>query len=201
MFPFLCASFRRPTGVLWSLTCPDDIREPARAPVPGVLAEAVAVGTDEALAGAVVITERQRTREIQLTSCLRRVRPLPNPRNHVVVRTGTRARAGIWIWLPPWRAHSPSQRARSYNTGRVSERGNTGGVSEPGDTGRVSEPGRPVRAQGRSAWPRPCRPDRACGRRSPDAARLWSGSGTAQRRSACCSSRPRAAAGPQPGGR
>jgi hypothetical protein len=34
--------------------------------VPGVLAEAVAVGTDEALGGAVVITERQRTREIQL---------------------------------------------------------------------------------------------------------------------------------------
>jgi hypothetical protein len=45
---------------------PDDIREHARAPVPGVLAEAVAVGTDEALGGAVVITERQRTREIQL---------------------------------------------------------------------------------------------------------------------------------------
>src|ERR1700680_4251019 len=64
--PFLCASFRRPMGVLWSLTCPDDIREHARAPVPGVLAEAVAVGTDEALGGAVVITERQRTREIQL---------------------------------------------------------------------------------------------------------------------------------------
>jgi len=34
--------------------------------VPGVLAEAVAVGTDEALGGAVVITERQWTREIQL---------------------------------------------------------------------------------------------------------------------------------------
>src|ERR1700680_887352 len=116
--PFLCASFRRPMGVLWSLACPDDIREHARAPVPGVLAEAVAVGTDEALAGAVVVYGATADPGNTTRLCLRRGRPLANPRNHVAVRTDTRARARVWSWLPPLRALSPPQRARSYNTAR-----------------------------------------------------------------------------------
>jgi hypothetical protein len=53
-------------GRLRTLTCLTTFVSTPRAPVPGVLAEAVAVGPDEALGGAVVITERQRTREIQL---------------------------------------------------------------------------------------------------------------------------------------